>query len=98
MSFLVAGIDYINQAAINNPTILGERTASIVGLSTLLYRYIVKPLSNIFADAKKHRERVKRLSSDAQLPAEETILVPTQAPEAPVIEKPEPVTPIGDDF
>jgi hypothetical protein len=39
-----------------NPLILGQNTALIIGVSTLAYRFIVKPAVNLINDAKLLRE------------------------------------------
>lgn len=62
LAFISASIDYLSQAALVNPSVLGQDTVALVGLSTLLYRYAVKPLTNLIGDAKQYRARKERVA------------------------------------
>lgn len=65
LSFVAATFDYLNQAVATNPSILGAKTAAIVGGATVSYRFVVKPFSKLLEDAKAERER-KAASTPAQ--------------------------------
>lgn len=97
LSFVAAAIDYLSQAAMSNPAVLGQDTAAIVGLSTILYRYIVKPTSNLISDAREYRARKERLAVE-DTPIEKQNLVPlddvqVQVPVADQAESVDPVSP-----
>ena len=55
-SFVASGIDYLLGVASNNPTILGQRTATLVGFATILYRFVISPGYKLLIDAKNYRE------------------------------------------
>lgn len=57
VAFAGVAVEYLLSAAAENPTILGQRTAVILGISQLAYRFLIKPSSNLLADAKAERER-----------------------------------------
>lgn len=62
-SFIPVAVQYVIQAAQQNPAILGQRTAVIMGLSTVLYHQLVKPTTNLLKDAKAERERRERVTA-----------------------------------
>lgn len=88
LAFISASIDYLSQAALVNPTVLGQDTVALVGLSTLLYRYAVKPLTNLIGDAKEYRARKERVAEVAVV--EE--LIPIESVE-PLVIAPDPDAP-----
>lgn len=55
LSFVPVAISYITNEATLNPNFLGKWTFIIMGLSQLAYRFAVKPVTNVFEDAKKLR-------------------------------------------
>lgn len=55
LSFIPVVIDYINSQAVQNPDVIAQHTLVIMGGATTVYRYIVKPITNILADARAQR-------------------------------------------
>jgi len=55
-SFAASAINYLLGHAQANPTILGQETATLVGLATVMYRFAVKPGYSLLIDAKATRE------------------------------------------
>lgn len=70
LSFLTSVFDYISQQTAQDPTILGPNTLMIMGLATAVYRYGVKPTSNLLSDV-----RAFRAQKAANVP-----LIPSAAP------------------
>lgn len=91
LSFLATAIDYLSQSVASNPSLMGQRTMVIVGLTNILYHYIVKPTTNLVSDAKEYRLRKDRLAEGAI--ENQDLLVPTIAPNPDEPEAVEPVTP-----
>lgn len=56
-SFAVSGINYLLSQANQNPTVLGNETATLVGLATVLYRFVVKPGYALLLDVKQVRDQ-----------------------------------------
>lgn len=56
MSFIISAIDYLMQAVAVSPMALGQDTATIVGIATAFYRFIIKPANNLVVDAKTLRQ------------------------------------------
>jgi hypothetical protein len=56
LSAVGAATDYLLGQAAQNPSVLGAHTAALVGLATLAYRFIVKPVYNLIVDAKAYRD------------------------------------------
>lgn len=54
-SFAAGVVQYISQAAAQNPSILGQKTLAIAGGATFAYRFVIKPLTNLLSDAKAQR-------------------------------------------
>lgn len=54
---LLASSDYLTSAAAQNPMILGPETAAILGVMTVVYRYVVKPFYNLLIDAQELRRK-----------------------------------------
>lgn len=72
VSFIAVGINYLMGAAAQNPMILGQRTAALVGLATLIYQAPgigIKTLSGILRDAKTLREAQTTQVSVPPVPA-----------------------------
>lgn len=64
LSFISVAIDFLTQTVAQNPTAMGAKTFLIMGVSTTLYRYIVKPVTGIVQDAKVYRDgKVKAAES-----------------------------------
>lgn len=94
LSFITVAIDYLMQAVHTNPSILGQQSVTIVGLSTILYRFMIKPASTLVADAKEYRLSKARLANEAV--ENQDLLVDLVAP---VASQPEPIEPVKpDDF
>lgn len=55
-AFIASVAEYLLSVAAQNPAILGAETATLVGLSTLVYRFLVAPVYNLLLDAKAYRE------------------------------------------
>lgn len=55
LSFGASALEYLMTAIAANPGILGTHTAVLMGLATVLYRYIVKPSRTLLQDAKAFR-------------------------------------------
>lgn len=83
LSFVPVALDALNSATATNPAILGRQTMVVLGVSQLLYRFVVKPFSKLVADAKAERAR------------QGTETVPTPAPLVPEVplESVQPLTP-----
>ena len=99
LSFVTVAIDSLLQTVSQNPNALGQKTAAVIGVATLVYRYAVKPMSNLTRDAKELREK-RALENQG-----ETIITPEALPESnPLLEDtdeialdpdtPESVTPV----
>lgn len=65
LSFIPAALDYVNSVAAENPLVLGRNTLVIMGLSQPLYRFVIKPLTDVLIDAKA--ERARREEANAPL-------------------------------
>lgn len=105
LSFLTVAIDYLVSAASANPTILGERTFVIMGVATVIYRYLVKPMSLLVNDAKLARQNTVPSESFVPSPVTniatvvtpgETFSVTNSGPvdTAPVADEPQVVKPV----
>lgn len=96
LSFMAAAIDYLTQASLANPTILGQETVAIVGLATILYRYVVKPLTNLVKDAKEYRQRKDRIAESGEADIQDQNLIPLDEvePQIPLIDEAESVEPV----
>lgn len=67
-SFIPVAINYLMGAASTNPKVLGAQTFLILGLSNTIYRFAIKPTSNLLEDAKNERERkATQTASDASV-------------------------------
>lgn len=55
LSFVIVVVDNFLSATKANPSLLGVRTASIVGGASLFYRYALKPFYNLLLDARALR-------------------------------------------
>jgi len=54
-SFIPVVVDYLLHEASVNPSLLGQRTLMIVGMTQLVYQYAIKPTTNMLRDAKNYR-------------------------------------------
>lgn len=79
-SFLVVSIDYVTQAVAQSPAVLGQRTATIMGVTQLVYRYAVKPGYNVVKDAKEYRAR-KETTSNTPAVVAPAVAAPAEAPQ-----------------
>lgn len=91
MSVAFAGVlassDYLTSAAAQNPTILGPETAAILGLMTVVYRYIVKPFYNLLIDAQELRKsKAKAAAGTVAAPAAPAAPAQQPAAAAPAID------------
>lgn len=57
LSFATAALDYLLSNASDNPKVLALRTFFLAGLATPIYRFLVKPATQLLVDAKIERER-----------------------------------------
>jgi hypothetical protein len=74
-SFATVAVNYLVGAASQNPKVLGPETIMLVGGATTIYRFLIKPASNLLIDANKERERKARaIASDAEVAS---VTVPT---------------------
>lgn len=55
ISAILVAIQYFTYYAAQNPAILGENTAVMLGISTLAYRFLVQPFYGLLIDAKTYR-------------------------------------------
>jgi len=98
VSSLTVGLNWLLSSSASNPTLLGQQTAAIAGLSGLLYQFFIKPASNVLSDAKQLREQKAALPLSApplmtdpvavaavSAPAGTTVELTNQAP-TPVVE------------
>lgn len=64
-SFIATSLHYIIAAGAANPLVLGQQTVLIVGISTILYRYIFKDATTYLAvkrDARKQKKLDKNIT------------------------------------
>lgn len=64
-AFIAAAVEYLLTIASQDPSILGQNTAMLVGIATVAYRYAVKPVSQFLHDVKEYRLRENRLQAEA---------------------------------
>lgn len=80
-SFGAAAINYLLGNASTNPTLLGQQTASLVGLATILYRFVIGPGTKLMVDAKAERARQDALkAATPAVPGATTTVSVTNAP------------------
>lgn len=60
-SFLAAGFNYLIQVAPQNPKVLALQTFLLMGASSPVYRFVIKPSYNIIQDAKVLRLQNKEV-------------------------------------
>lgn len=76
-SFLEVAINYLHNQAVQNPTVLGTRTAAIVGASQVVYQFGTKPLYNVLLDAKQMRSQTSSaLSGSTVITTSAPVTVP----------------------
>lgn len=65
LSALPAAYEALVAASVANPELFGAYTAMIMGAAQVVYRFLIKPFSNLVNDAKKLRDEQLQLKTRA---------------------------------